>query len=138
MEWDLRCAKGSPPTPEQDCCGGYDVRVVDVFGESDYLCIAPPCLTINSDSQLMQLNVLGSDAFIGCALIRQGVVPSAPGKPSVGVTTRALELYRLAHFRCPQLSVSAFVKALSDIHSVCHGHFCYVVQRLCQPLLCYP
>ena len=67
----------------------------------------------------MHLNILGSDGLIGCTLIRQGVMPSAPGRPSVAITIQTLELYRLAHFRCPQLSISAFVKALSDIHSVC-------------------
>src|ERR1700683_2547154 len=73
----------------------------------------------------MTLEVLGSDKFIGCALIRQGVSPSAPGKPSVAIATQALELHRLAHFRCPQLSVSAFVKTLSDIHSISYAPFDY-------------
>jgi hypothetical protein len=64
------------------------------------------------------LDVLSTDAYIGCTLIRHGLMLSAPGNPSVAITIQALELYRLAHFRCPQLSISAFVKALSDIHSV--------------------
>jgi hypothetical protein len=65
-----------------------------------------------------QLDIVSTDAYTGCTLIRHGLMPSAPGKPSVAITIQALELYRLTHFRCPQLSISAFVKALSDVHSV--------------------
>jgi len=65
-----------------------------------------------------QINVSSTDPYISCTLVRHGLMPSAPGKPSVAITIKALELFRLTHLRCPQLSISAFVKALSDIHSV--------------------
>jgi hypothetical protein len=77
-------------------------------------------LIISLGTRIVHLNELGSDVLIGCALIWHGIMPSAPCKPSVTITIQTLELYCLAHFHCPQLSISAFVKALSDIHSVCH------------------
>ena len=113
-------ANSSPPTPEQDVHGNYIVNVVDVFSEACCSCKTQPNLIISLGTCVVHLNVLGSDALIGCALIRQGIIPSAPGRPSVAITIQTLELYRLAHFRCPQLSISAFVKVLSDIHSVCY------------------
>jgi hypothetical protein len=63
------------------------------------------------------LSVL-KDGVIGVALIRLGMMPSAPIRPTVAIAIQTLEFYRLAHFRCPQLSISAFAKALSDNHSV--------------------
>ena len=45
-------------------------------------------------------------------------MPSAPTKPMVAITLKTLEFYCLTHFCCPQLSISAFVKTLSDIHLV--------------------
>ena len=89
----------------------------------------PVCFfnTVSPGTRNSHLPELSTDLFIGCTLIRHGLIPSAPGKPSVAITTQALELYRLAHFRCPQLSISAFVKALSDIHSVSQLSFEYFV-----------
>jgi hypothetical protein len=45
-------------------------------------------------------------------------MPVAPYFPTVVITIRALELYRVAHLRCPRLGVQAFVRALCDIHGV--------------------
>jgi hypothetical protein len=36
----------------------------------------------------------------------------------VGITTEALEIYRVAHLRCPHLSIQAFVKTICDLHGV--------------------
>ncbi|KII92056.1 hypothetical protein PLICRDRAFT_677552, partial [Plicaturopsis crispa FD-325 SS-3] len=52
------------------------------------------------------------------ALVRQGLIPSSPISPSVVITVQALELYRVSRLRCPQFSVQAFVKTLSDLHEV--------------------
>jgi hypothetical protein len=45
-------------------------------------------------------------------------MPVAPYFPTVVITIRALELYRVAHLRCPRLGIQAFVRALCDIHGV--------------------
>ncbi|KAJ7048099.1 hypothetical protein C8F01DRAFT_1268696 [Mycena amicta] len=52
------------------------------------------------------------------ALIARGLIPCAPQKPSVVITVQALEFYRVAHARCPQYAIDAFVKSLCDLHLV--------------------
>ncbi|KAJ7304810.1 hypothetical protein DFH08DRAFT_825365, partial [Mycena albidolilacea] len=42
------------------------------------------------------------------ALIMSGLIPCAPWKPSVAVTVRVLEMYRIAHARCPQFAIQSF------------------------------
>ncbi|KAG2111364.1 hypothetical protein DEU56DRAFT_936170 [Suillus clintonianus] len=43
-------------------------------------------------------------------------MPCSPISPTVGITTEALDLYRVAHLRSPQLSIQAFVKTMCDLH----------------------
>ncbi|KAJ7871910.1 hypothetical protein B0H13DRAFT_2236318 [Mycena leptocephala] len=45
-------------------------------------------------------------------------MPASPWTPTVAITIRALEVYRVAHLRCPRLGIQAFVRALCDIHGV--------------------
>ncbi|KAJ7430639.1 hypothetical protein B0H11DRAFT_1763763 [Mycena galericulata] len=45
-------------------------------------------------------------------------MPVAPHLPTVVITVRALEVYRIAHLRCPRLGIQPFVRALNDIHGV--------------------
>ncbi|KAJ7064175.1 hypothetical protein C8F01DRAFT_1209381 [Mycena amicta] len=52
------------------------------------------------------------------ALTVRGFIPCAPERPSVAITVQALEFYRVAHARCPQLAIEAFVKTLCDLHSL--------------------
>ncbi|KAJ6603182.1 hypothetical protein DFH09DRAFT_1242728 [Mycena vulgaris] len=47
-----------------------------------------------------------------------GWIPVAPWTPTVVITIRALEVYRVAHLRCPRLGIQAFMRALCDIHGV--------------------
>ncbi|KAG2337491.1 hypothetical protein BDR05DRAFT_978479 [Suillus weaverae] len=44
------------------------------------------------------------------------VLPCSPISLVVGITTEALELYRVAHIRSPHLSIQAFVKTMRDLH----------------------
>ncbi|KAJ7312752.1 hypothetical protein DFH08DRAFT_917998 [Mycena albidolilacea] len=46
----------------------------------------------------------------------EGLIPCAPFKPSVAITVKVLEVYRVAHARCPQLAIQSFVKTLCDLH----------------------
>ncbi|KAF7367045.1 hypothetical protein MSAN_00963700 [Mycena sanguinolenta] len=64
----------------------------------------------------VELNADG--AGVPAALIKQGLVPCSPWKPSVAIATRVLELYRTTHVRCLQLAIQAFVKSLCDLHGV--------------------
>jgi hypothetical protein len=52
-------------------------------------------------------------------IVRHGSIPSSPLTPSVCITIKCLELYRVAHLRLPHFSIQAFVKTLCDLHSVC-------------------
>lgn len=65
-----------------------------------------------------ELTHISSDPFVSAACVRQGWMPCAPGIPSVVITIRALEVYRVTHLRCPRLGIQAFVRALCDIHGV--------------------
>ncbi|KAJ7609967.1 hypothetical protein FB45DRAFT_982293 [Roridomyces roridus] len=47
-----------------------------------------------------------------------GLMPSAPLQPTIAVTVRVLEAYRIMHCRCPQLAILSFFKSLCDIHQV--------------------
>jgi len=64
------------------------------------------------------ITILPDDKFVCSAMIRQGIMPSCPISPSVGITTECLELYRIAHLRSPHLSIQPWVKTLCDIHGV--------------------
>ncbi|KAJ7742756.1 hypothetical protein B0H14DRAFT_2407117 [Mycena olivaceomarginata] len=46
------------------------------------------------------------------------MIPCAPDRPTVAVKVRVLEMYRVAHVRCPQLAIQSFVKSLCDLHGV--------------------
>ncbi|KAJ6501407.1 hypothetical protein DFH09DRAFT_1335950 [Mycena vulgaris] len=50
--------------------------------------------------------------------VRNGWMPVSPWAPTVIITIRALEVFRVAHLRCPRLGIQAFVRALCDIHGV--------------------
>ncbi|KAK7046968.1 hypothetical protein R3P38DRAFT_2507024 [Favolaschia claudopus] len=75
------------------------VMVVDMFSASHQM-----------------LPLLRSDAYVASACVREGWMPSSPYFPSVVITLRALEVYRVTRLRCPRLGIQAFVRALCDIH----------------------
>jgi hypothetical protein len=64
------------------------------------------------------VDILPTDQFITSALIRQGIMPCSPINPTVGITTDALKIYRVANLRNPHLSIQAFVKTLCDLHTI--------------------
>ncbi|KAJ7102996.1 hypothetical protein C8R43DRAFT_1092256 [Mycena crocata] len=66
----------------------------------------------------MDVPMLAGDAFISSGLVNLGYFPCASDKPSVAITTRVLEVYRVARNRCPRLAIQPFVKSLCDIHGV--------------------
>ncbi|KAJ7080779.1 hypothetical protein B0H15DRAFT_924340 [Mycena belliarum] len=45
-------------------------------------------------------------------------MPVAPYLPSVVITIRALEVFRITRLRCPRLGIQAYVRSLCDLHSV--------------------
>ncbi|KAG1899795.1 uncharacterized protein F5891DRAFT_1128794 [Suillus fuscotomentosus] len=81
--------------------GEWSISVIDMFYASK-----------------VTLRILPIDATICSAMVRQGVMPCSLISPTVGITTEALDLYRVAHLRSPHLSIQAFVKTVCDLHGV--------------------
>jgi hypothetical protein len=51
-------------------------------------------------------------------LVRHGIIGASPEKVAVGISIRALEVYRQLHRVCPRLSIQAFSTALCHLHNV--------------------
>ncbi|KAF8523540.1 hypothetical protein BU17DRAFT_74962 [Hysterangium stoloniferum] len=78
-----------------------------------------PALPLPADSSVYLIRVVDLfNPFITSALVRQGLMPSAPLSPSVCITINALELYQVAHLWSPHLSIQAWVKTLCNMHGV--------------------
>ncbi|KAJ7693493.1 hypothetical protein B0H14DRAFT_3100746 [Mycena olivaceomarginata] len=71
----------------------YSILVIDMF-----------------DTERREIALDPRGGGISPALIMQGLVPCAPWKPTAAITTRVLEVYRLA--------IQAFIKTLCDLHGV--------------------
>ncbi|KAK7437700.1 hypothetical protein VKT23_018416 [Stygiomarasmius scandens] len=65
-----------------------------------------------------RLSIYVDPANVLASLVAQGLYPCSPLRPSVVVTTRTLEHYRVLYLRCPRVTVQPFVKALCDLHGV--------------------
>lgn len=81
-----------------------------------------------SETKTVELNLDPSAQGVAPALILKGLMPCAPTKPTVAITMRVLETYRVTKVRCPQLAIQSWVKALCDIHGV--GFYCLLLLRL--------
>ncbi|KAJ7226507.1 hypothetical protein B0H12DRAFT_1205258 [Mycena haematopus] len=109
---------------EDEVLHGRTAAVISHAGE------ALPEDTDQADSDLLQdlrehsryvrteLCLSDGDAYIASACVRRGWIPVSPWTPTVAITIRALEVYRVAHLRCPRLGIQAFTRALCDIHGV--------------------
>lgn len=64
------------------------------------------------------LTLIAADQFVASGCIRHGWMPVAAYFPTVVISLRALEVFRVAHLRCPRLGIQPFVRALCDIHGV--------------------
>lgn len=71
-----------------------------------------------TDRTSEELTILPSDKTIPSAIVRQGVIPTSPISPNVGISVQCLELFHVAKLRTPHLSIHSWVKTLCDIHSV--------------------
>ncbi|KAF7968552.1 hypothetical protein HWV62_30137 [Athelia sp. TMB] len=65
-----------------------------------------------------------SSAMSPCAaIVAQGVIPTAPQTPTLGFRVETLELYRVAHFRCPQLSAQAWTRTMADLQGEVYARY---------------
>ncbi|KAJ7236132.1 hypothetical protein C8J57DRAFT_1194406 [Mycena rebaudengoi] len=62
--------------------------------------------------------MLIGDVFITSRLVELGYFPCSPNEPNVVITTRTLEIFRVAHLRSPWLAIQPYVKTLCDIDGV--------------------
>ncbi|KAF7976958.1 hypothetical protein HWV62_5018 [Athelia sp. TMB] len=98
MQWDYAQTHEHAPVEPELGERSIPIRVIDLFKTRDITCIYPI--------------IDGSPAP---SIIRHGAMPTAPKSPSVAISIQALEMYRCAHFRCPQFSIQAFVKTILDV-----------------------
>ncbi|KAG2089876.1 uncharacterized protein F5147DRAFT_780521 [Suillus discolor] len=64
------------------------------------------------------LKISSTNITIASALVHQGIMPCSPISPVMGITSEALELYRVVHLRSPHLSIQAFIKTICDLLGV--------------------
>ena len=99
--------------------GNSRIREIDLFRESILL---PPIFVTSAlnifheGTREVVVEHLVGDVLITAAIIRYGLMPCSPYHPTTAITICALELYRVTHLRCPQLSIHSFVKSLCDLH----------------------
>lgn len=120
MAWSHDAAHGATPDASPPDDGNtYLLTVIDVFGMYNFIYIyCPFSFPDPTASHAAILNVNTADDYLCSAFVRQGVIPSSPTTPSLGFSVQAVELFRTAHLRCPHFSQQAFIKTLSDLHSV--------------------
>ncbi|KAG6808141.1 hypothetical protein H0H92_005272 [Tricholoma furcatifolium] len=104
MEWvrkvgDEAMVHGPTPGQKGNVDATITLRVMDMY--QTFTCV---------------LNICDVDVNLSAAIVRQGLVPSAPLKPNFAFSIRTLEFYRITHLRCPHLTVEPFVKSLCDLH----------------------
>lgn len=98
--------------------GHSSICEVDLFHEQALF----PCPIVSSDiahegSREVVIDHLVSNVFVTATIVRYGLMPCAPYQPTVAITIRALEFYRITHLHCPHVSIHSFVKTLCNLHS---------------------
>ncbi|KAI0038356.1 hypothetical protein FA95DRAFT_1567791 [Auriscalpium vulgare] len=110
MTWSLSEAEGmasSTPGPanngEAEPTYSWSIRVVDTY---------------RVERRDVRINGETAGDGIACNFVKAGLLPCAPLNPTVAITISCVELYRVAHLRCPSLSVQAYIQTLCDLHVV--------------------
>ncbi|KAF8327310.1 hypothetical protein F5887DRAFT_1083856 [Amanita rubescens] len=81
-----------------------------------------------------QYSMIRSDEYVSAALVRQGMIPSAPFRPKYAFSTCLLALYRNLQCRCPHLARQSFVKGLTDMQGLPYKPYYTVVFSICVDL----
>jgi hypothetical protein len=102
----------SPPHPSDPAARGSGLPFPDVAVEISVI-------DIYALSTSIKINVssAGTDTTAS-ALAELGFIGNVPFKPSVAISIKTLELYRVLRRRKPSFSIEAFVKVVSDIYMV--------------------
>ena len=75
------------------------------------------------------IEIDANDPYITTSLVRQGLMPCAPSGPSIAVSVRTLEIFRIANLRSPHFTINSFAKTICDLHTVVCRH-CHVLLSL--------
>jgi hypothetical protein len=67
---------------------------------------------------MIDIPLLAGDDTLSSGFVNLGYFPCSPTNAVVVLTTRVLEIFRVASLRCPRLAIQPFVKSLCDIHGV--------------------
>ena len=104
----------SPPHPPDDPDGSKDPGLL-----LPGVTIEMTTIDIYTLSKLIKINVssTGTDTTAS-ALAQLGFIGNAPFNPSVAVSIKTLELYRVLRRRKPSFSIEAFAKVISDLYLV--------------------
>lgn len=105
------------PPPDAEVQGSSDLIKVDMYCESPLLYLNTVRLFFLQGSKKFIVNHIAVDAFVTAAIVRHGLIPCSPYKPTAAFTIHLLEFYRISHNRCPHFSVHAFIRTLCDLHS---------------------
>ncbi|KAJ6493155.1 hypothetical protein C8R45DRAFT_1095669 [Mycena sanguinolenta] len=87
------------PSEDQDVADRVKVVVMDLFS-----------------CELRHIPLCAADRFVASGLVRQGLFPCSATVAAVAITTRALEVFRVAQLRCPRLGIQAWVHTMCDLH----------------------
>ncbi|PPR06009.1 hypothetical protein CVT24_004721 [Panaeolus cyanescens] len=110
MKWEATVGKDGyentcPVSPEvEENVPSYNIAVLDLFSSFNYNAV-----------------ICTEDATIASCLLRHGLIPNSPFKPSYAVTVRTLEVYQSIHLRCPHLALEPFVKGLFDVQGLVYS-----------------
>ncbi|KAJ7077509.1 hypothetical protein B0H15DRAFT_955006 [Mycena belliarum] len=69
-------------------------------------------------AHIVDIPLLAGDDSLSSGFVNQGYFPCSPTHVTVTLTTRVLEVFRVASLRCPRLAIQPFVKSLCDIHGI--------------------
>jgi hypothetical protein len=62
--------------------------------------------------------IIAGNTFIASAFVWNSLMPCSPHEPSIVVTVRVLEVFRVLRLCCPQLGMQTFVCRICDLHGV--------------------
>ncbi|KAJ7893241.1 hypothetical protein B0H13DRAFT_1886386 [Mycena leptocephala] len=94
----------------------YDITLVDIFSMS-CTSLTLLLLTINSHILVQYTHALHRQVYDLLPGEPRGHT-LRPWTPTVGFSTRVLELFRVAHLRTPTLAIQSWVKTLADLHGL--------------------
>ena len=124
----------SPPDPDNNplppqaskitCDGGTNDSSPLISAEVDILVI--DIYTLSTSIKIPSVD----DQTTASSLASLGFIGNAPFHPSVAVSMKTLELYRVLRRRKPSFSIEAFVKVVCDLYMVCPLSFIQPVLTL--------